>query len=290
MTDPHIPILPLRTNLHRPAESDIPFGVYTVGTERQTAITRMKGFSADQLHVTFSGTGIFRPLGQDNWDMIEPNTLLYIPAGFPHEYVPQSAEPWHVGYVTFIQEHVGALAGWGFGKTPYRHRLGDTDRLLALTERIWSHSGPDYDAWHSAELLFAFCLECKKQTAAAPPEAADGFVKPPRYRDSVADSAVRFLHDHLHRELTLPELAAHVGYSPKHLNRLFRQELGVTPMQYLQRIRLKTAALLLEEQPGLNVRQIAAHIGMEPDYLTRLFRRFYGLTPSEARARKQPGE
>lgn len=295
MNRPELPLLALRSNLHHPLQpsgGSLPFSVYTVGTEKQSAITRIKGFSANQLIVTFSGLGGFRPLDQDKWDIVEPDSLLYIPAGLPHEYVPQGSEPWQVGYVTFVESHPGMLERWGFGQTAYRLRLADTGRLLSLLADIWAHAGSGYDPWHSAAQLFAFCMEIKKQAnAGAPaPAAAGSASKPPRYRDTVVDSAVRFLHDHLHRELTLTELAAFIGYSAKQVNRLFRAERGVTPMQYLQRVRLKTAALLLREQPGLTVRQIAAHTGMEPDYMTRLFRRFYGMTPTAWREKRKPGK
>ncbi|MEF3306116.1 AraC family transcriptional regulator [Paenibacillus sp. GYB003] len=290
MTPVDMPLLALRSNLQTPPEQDVPIRVYTVGTEKQSAITRMKGFSANQLFLTFAGSGLFRPLGQDNWDIVETDTLLYIPAGLPHEYVPQGPDPWYVGYVTFVEMREGLLEGWGFGKQPYRQKLASARALLAPLAAVWSCSGPEFDAWRSAERLFAFCLELKKQAAgAAGAETADSVVKTPRYRDSAAGSAVRFLHDHLNRELTMSELASYVGYSAKQLSRLFRKELGTTPMQYLQRVRLKTGALLLAEQPHMTVRQIAAHIGMEPEYFTRLYRRAYGTTPSEAR-RKRSGE
>lgn len=280
-------MLALRTNLHLSLGNDIPFSVYTVGTEQQSPITRLKGFSANQLLLTFSGTGLFRPLGQDNWDTVETNSLLYIPAHLPHEYVPQRPEPWSVGFVTFVENGSGLLESWGFGRSPYRQPLRDMSRLMELLAAVWSNSGPHDDAWRSAELLFAFCLELKKQTASFDPLQHEGTAKTARYRDTAADSAVRFLHDYLQRDLTMAELASRVGYSAKQLNRLFRREFGTTPMQYLQSIRLKTAALLLADHPGMTVREVAAYIGMEPVYFSRLFRRVYGKTPSEHRRRRR---
>lgn len=272
-------LLQLRTNLVPAAGEAVPFTVYTVGTERQNALTRLNGFSASQLFVTFSGTGAYRPIGQDKWDTLEPGTLLYIPAGFPHEYVPQGN--WFVGYVTFHEKPGGPLEGWGFGQAPFRLALHDPQPLFALIERIWSMSGPDFDVWRTCELLFSMCVEIKKQANAGTDNAQTPQEKPARYRDAVVQSAVRFLHDHLQRELKMSDLAAHVGYSAKHLNRLFRQSLGVTPLHYVQHLRLQTAAELLAGQPGMTVRQAAAHIGMEPVYFARLFRRYYGVPPSE---------
>ncbi|PYI51967.1 AraC family transcriptional regulator [Paenibacillus flagellatus] len=286
-------LLKLRTNLQDSFGDDVPVSVYTVGTEHQSSISRLKGFSANQLFVTFSGTGLFRTLDRDKdiSDTVGPNTLLYIPAGLPHQYWPQGEAPWSVGYVTFVENRPGFLAGWGFGDSPIRLPLARTDRLHELLGRIWRRSGPDdFDPWGSTELLLAFCVEAKKQAALGRTAATDEApFRTVRYRDSAVDSAVRFLHDHLQRDLTMTELAAHVGYSPKQLSRLFVRSLGSTPLQYWQRLRLHTAALLLAEQPGMTVRQAAAHIGMEPVYFTRLFRRTYGVVPSAYKARDREG-
>jgi AraC-like DNA-binding protein len=282
-------ILSLRTNLHLPPEPQIPFYVYTAGTERQAPITRSKGFSANQLLLTFSGGGLFRTLGQDNWDIVDAQTMLYIPANVPHEYVPRSEEPWHVGYVTFADNGSGLLEKWGFGDAMYVKPVRELSRLHELLLAIWACTGPEYDAWRSTELLFAFCLEAKRQSSdAGTPGRLELPLKSSRIRDSITDSAIRFLHDYLQRDLTMTELAARIGYSAKHLNRLFRRDIGMTPMQYLQRIRLRTAALLLTDHPDMTVREVAAYIGMEPDYFGRLFRRVHGLTPVQYRVKNGP--
>lgn len=274
-------LLHLRTNLYPQIAEQVPFNVYTVGTEEQHSITRLKGFSAKQLFLTFSGTGYFRPLGQDEWDIITPNTLLYIPSEFPHEYLPQNQVPWCVGYVTYVEKQANLLEGWGFGEVPIQLKLHEMDRLFGLIEQIWFHSGPQYDMWQSTELFFSFCLELRKQSSTMSIQKPVIAEKALRYRDSVVDSAIRFLHDHLQRNLSMEELSSHVGYSPKQLSRLFQQSVGSTPLQYLQQIRLSTASLLLQDHPSMTIRQAAAYIGMEPDYFARLFRRKYGFVPSE---------
>ncbi len=269
-------------------EEDVPFSVYTVGTENQQAMTRLKGFSAKQLFTSFSGLGAFRSLEQNEWDIMNPHTLLYIPSDYPHEYLPQGEEPWFVGYVSFVDNHDALLKSWGFGDTPFQLQLHNPLQLYLLLEKVWNHSGPHYDVWQSTEHFFSFCLELKKQAAlnsSKKPNPGQA-IRLVRYRDSVVDSATRFLHDHLQRDLTMTELSARVGYSTKQLNRLFQQTLGLTPLQYLHKIRLQTASRLLEEQPSMTIRQIAAHVGMEPVYFTRLFKREYGMIPSAYRAQK----
>lgn len=281
-------LLSLRSNSLYQIDEGLPFAVYTAGTEIQSPITRLEGFSANQLFLTFSGKGRFRLPGQDKWDILQPHMLLYIPAGKPHEYMPEGVEPWYVGYVTFVENEAGMLSGWGFGAESFHCPFKEKERLYDLLKKIWSLSGAQHDEWAATECLFAFCLELKRQLQSTSKVSISAFTNR-AYEDqhTIVDIAVRFLHDHLERHITMGELAAHVGYSQKQLTRLFRNSLQMTPLQYLQQLRLRTASLLLAEQPNMSIRQAAAYIGMEPVYFTRLFRRVYGITPSESRAEQR---
>ena len=274
--------LPLRSNMRRDIEFDIPFSVYTVGTDIQNPITRLSGFSAKQILFTFSGSGRFRRLGQDKWDILDPGSCLYIPEGLPHEYVSLKGETWHVGYVTFVERREGMLASWGFGASPTYSRLADIATIFPLIERIWASSGTHEDPWLTTEVLFSLFLEIKRQNQLFQVGDTPMFhSRLNRYRESAVESAVRFLHDHLNRSITMTQLAAHVGYSQKQLTRLFRGELGQTPLQYLQHIRMQTALTLLNEHTDITIRQAAAYVGMEPTYFTRLHSRMYGYVPSQ---------
>jgi AraC family transcriptional regulator, arabinose operon regulatory protein len=81
-------------------------------------------------------------------------------------------------------------------------------------------------------------------------------------------------------EVSLPELAAMVHYSPCHLNLLFRQQIGIPIRQYLLKARLTKAEKLLKNT-DMEIKQIAYSVGFkDPLYFSRLFRRFYGVSPS----------
>ncbi|WP_316009738.1 AraC family transcriptional regulator [Paenibacillus sp. 3LSP] len=283
-------LLPLRSNLTPSRNELLPLSVYTVGTEIQPPLTRMKGFSAHQLFLTISGTGQFRRLyvNKDKWDILRPGQLLYIPAGCAHEYMPYGEGPWFVGYVTLLENFGEVLNRWGFGDAPRLMQLSDisifTDRLLA----IWQLSGNEHDPWRTTELLYSLFLAILKDTSGQTSLKSDSAVPwvpptapPASYRASVVDVAVRFLHDHLNRPITIAGLAGHVGYSQKQLTRLFRQAMGLTPLQYLHQIRLKTARHLLLDHPDMTIRQAAAYVGLEPVYFARLYKREFGRLPSE---------
>lgn len=76
--------------------------------------------------------------------------------------------------------------------------------------------------------------------------------------------------------------AAHI--SARHLRRLFKSELGMTPAQYVEQVRVEHARSLLEA--GSSVTNAAARSGLGSDEtLRRAFAETYGTTPSEYRQR-----
>ncbi|WNR46086.1 AraC family transcriptional regulator [Paenibacillus roseipurpureus] len=269
-------MLTLRSNLILTSQ-DLPLTVYTVGTERQPPITRLHGFSAKQVLLTLNGHGQFRCLGEDKWDILAPGSLLFIPDSLPHEYMPQGTSPWHVGYVTYLEKEPGISTGLGYEHDCLYFEPQDTKRIYALIEKIWQHSGPDYDRWVTAETMFALLMEMNRQTQ---PKHVDAQKRPIHYRDKVVDRATRFIHDHLQREITVAELATYVGYSTKQLLRLFVNVYGTTPLQYLLRVRMQTAATLLEQHPSMPIQEVAALVGMEPVYFSRIFKKINGTSPS----------
>lgn len=98
---------------------------------------------------------------------------------------------------------------------------------------------------------------------------------------------LRFLQDHYAEEVTVERLAASVSVSPSVCLRCFRQMLGVTPIQYLKRLRLDQAAhmLLATELP---VHRIGLECGFSDlSYFTKTFRQEKGMTPREYRKRRQ---
>jgi AraC-like DNA-binding protein/mannose-6-phosphate isomerase-like protein (cupin superfamily) len=84
---------------------------------------------------------------------------------------------------------------------------------------------------------------------------------------------------------TLAEAAHAVGVSANHLNRLLRQQTGLTFRQLLIQRRLELAKTLLRNSDE-SCTEIALACGFgDSNYFARLFRRKTGLTPTEFRRR-----
>jgi transcriptional regulator GlxA family with amidase domain len=89
---------------------------------------------------------------------------------------------------------------------------------------------------------------------------------------------------HLDRPITLKELAAQESMSVRTFNRRFRQEVGMTPWQWLSQQRVQRARQLLEET-DLAVDQIAAEAGFGTSAsLRQHLNAALGISPSAYRS------
>ena len=80
--------------------------------------------------------------------------------------------------------------------------------------------------------------------------------------------------------LQMQDLQEDMPINPDYLRRLFRQEHGVAPREYLIKLRLEHAAHLLRYE-GASVSEAAFRSGFyDPLYFSRLFRRYKGISPS----------
>ncbi|PLR78376.1 AraC family transcriptional regulator [Bacillus sp. V3-13] len=97
------------------------------------------------------------------------------------------------------------------------------------------------------------------------------------------DEAVAYIHTHLHDQLTLARLAEHVAYSPYHFSRMFKEQVGLSPLYYVSALRLQKAKDLLINT-GLSIRDIGLEIGQQSlGTFTTRFSKCVGVTPSEFR-------
>jgi len=95
--------------------------------------------------------------------------------------------------------------------------------------------------------------------------------------------AMAFVHENYSEELSRRVIAQHVGITEDHLTFCFRQELGTTPIEYLQRYRINEAKLLLKETQQ-TITEIALNVGFsDSGYFGRIFRRETGMTPEAFR-------
>jgi AraC family transcriptional regulator of arabinose operon len=102
----------------------------------------------------------------------------------------------------------------------------------------------------------------------------------PRKLDARIRKAIHILAHRLTQPFSLDQIARDCGLSPSHFLTLFREQLRITPRQYLENMRMERAALLLRNT-NLSVTEIAEQTGFsEPFYFTNRFRKKFHQSPS----------
>ncbi|MEU6116682.1 GlxA family transcriptional regulator [Streptomyces sp. NPDC047117] len=97
-----------------------------------------------------------------------------------------------------------------------------------------------------------------------------------------------WITEHPAADLSVEALAARSGLSPRHFARAFRDEVGMTPGRYVDRVRLEAARRLLEDTTD-GVERVARRCGYgTPEAMRRAFLRALGTGPAEYRRRYRP--
>jgi transcriptional regulator GlxA family with amidase domain len=92
-----------------------------------------------------------------------------------------------------------------------------------------------------------------------------------------------WLPDHLTEELTVPKLARQANLSERHFSRVFKAEVGVSPADHIEAVRLEAACRLLESTHAA-IEHVASTCGFgTAETMNRSFRRRLGTTPGEHR-------
>ncbi|MEF3306963.1 helix-turn-helix transcriptional regulator [Paenibacillus sp. GYB003] len=102
--------------------------------------------------------------------------------------------------------------------------------------------------------------------------------------EQVCDMIIQYLHARLDRPFRLDDMAAHLNFSPDYLSKCLKKHTGLTPLHYLNHIRIERAAALLAD-PNLTLQQIGESVGIaDYNYFFRLFRRYAGMPPAQYRS------
>jgi AraC-like DNA-binding protein len=101
--------------------------------------------------------------------------------------------------------------------------------------------------------------------------------------DNRIAKTVLYIRKHLNEAIELEKLAEISCLSKDHFIRLFKKELGTTPLQYINQKKIEKAQLLLITEE-LAVKEIAFQLAFDDySYFIRLFKKTTGVTPQEYR-------
>lgn len=108
--------------------------------------------------------------------------------------------------------------------------------------------------------------------------APDDFVATPTIL-KIAPLVKAYIDSNYDQDIPLENLEQHFGYSKFYIEKRFKQEYGISPINYRNSKRLAKAALLLADH---SVTATANKVGFSSIYaFSRAFRAFFGVSPTE---------
>ena len=229
-----------------------------------------------ELFYIVGGKGQF--LIQDRLYPVNVNNLVIINPGVTHTEVSLNAQP--LEYIVLGIEGV-ELAATGdangqFSILDHFESLEITGCLRnILREMEQKNTGYEDVCQAYMEILI---IRLMRSTALSVP------AQPQQISANRQCAAVkRYIDQHFKETLTLDQLAEEAHMNKFYLSHAFKQEFGVSPINYLISCRIEESKYLLAET-DLSISQIAQLLNFSsPSYFSQVFRRTQGVSPVEFR-------
>ncbi|MFV0504101.1 MAG: response regulator [Lachnospirales bacterium] len=92
----------------------------------------------------------------------------------------------------------------------------------------------------------------------------------------------KYIDNNFTHKISLNDISEHFNYTPSYINRVFKKEFNISPLQYIINLKLEYAKKLMLNSPDLNIKTIAFATGYDDArYFSRIFKNEVGLTPSQ---------
>ena len=111
--------------------------------------------------------------------------------------------------------------------------------------------------------------------------------QPARVSSKAVRLAMRRIQSDYAQPLSLEQVAAEVHLTPEYFSRIFKEEVGVTFVNYLTDVRLRHSVQMLEST-AKRVQDVAQAVGYpNVSYFSTIFKKKYGMSPYEYRHRSE---
>lgn len=188
--------------------------------------------------------------------------------------------------------NVGVVAN-----TPLRQEKNVFIGLVALIGKTAAIEG-GMDIEDAYRMVDVYTQECEKATTVDEVYALRYYMvmeftdrvkqsKLPQGLSVYTSKAIHYINEHIYGNISLDEVASHVGISRSSLTKHFRSELDQSIVEYVNASKIKEAQRLLLYS-NMTISEIAARLNFSSQpYFQTIFKKHIGLTPLEFQMKKQ---
>lgn len=205
---------------------------------------------------------------------ILPNTYFIIPKNIPHRYSSSTSKPWTIYWVHYS----GITAENIFKHTlindqPSVQLLAFDENRIQLFNHIYemldhSFKERDLEIINISMYYFIASIIYHKETN---PEVFD---------NNIVSCSIKYMKQNIEKKLGIMDLAEQQSISTSHYIRLFKQKMGISPINYFNQLKIHQSCQYLYFTDK-SIKEICAILGFEdPYYFSRLFKQLMGISPS----------
>lgn len=97
----------------------------------------------------------------------------------------------------------------------------------------------------------------------------------------IVNTIISYLNENYERKVSLNKISQNMYLSPVYISKLFKEETGESPINYLIQIRLEKAKHILVNEKNKSIKDVAKSVGYDDAYyFSKLFKKYYGISPS----------
>lgn len=249
----------------------LPLFVDSLGYQwQQESIKRPKGYHYVHWLHTQKGEGIVE-INKKKYFLAE-NTGILINEKVPHNYYALS-DDWTTAYFTFggvlIQDMMSLLH---FGDYQLLNtNITTIDQfILELLDKDEKEQ-IDYQ-YEASGLVYQFLMLVKNNTDRR-------YYSSAKYQQ-IVQPILNLIETSYANDLSNQKMADLVGYTPQYVNKVFKEQIDISPTQYLATYRIRKAKELMIQKNMLSVEEIALLVGFQTvNYFITVFRKQEKITP-----------
>ena len=249
----------------------LPVYVRGVGMDYpQEAETYRRGEGGESL-LLFSSKGTGEVIIDGDVCVLPEGSAVYVNGRVNCRYRPKDRD-WVIGWVAFGCGIPACASMLFLGRAWCLFEGARRDEHRRMLRELYNAVTLDRSAERASALLYGILLELNGElcgTLTRRPSA-----------NAALDRIIAYLNDHYTDDITLDQLCtAAGGLSEQYLCRLFKQSVGMRPMEYMLSRRVSAARVYLE-MTDLSISDVAARSGFHnTSYFYRSFRKFVGMSP-----------
>ncbi|GAA3631143.1 hypothetical protein GCM10022297_07820 [Lactobacillus hamsteri] len=257
------------------SEKNYPFKFYDIGLNWvQHKVYRPSGFKYYHWLQTARGVGHIE-IGSKKFKLYPHQGFLMRP-NVPYSCYPDSDNEWLTSFLTFEGTATDSIETF-LELNNYQLYLSlDPELENFIQQNYKTFSLADYpSSLDQSALVYKFVTLLKKNAFSNKTQFTT---------NNINNSIIEYIRVHYREKITNQTLSLVAGYSVPHTIRLFKNEVGETPMEYLNKFRLRMAKTLIDFRDELSIEEVSELVGYRNlSYFIQQYKKFYNLTPGQER-------